>query len=141
VQAIQQMLGDVGLKVNIANSDQRTFLQRRQGRPEEAGSMAYGRWSCACQDEDGIILPLFESHSIWSKYNNPDFDKAVIDARSTLDETQRMKDYHDAAVMIQNDVPGLGLYQDVAIYASRKELQWTPTANEAFFLNQMTWKP
>ncbi len=140
VQAIQQMLNDIGLKVNIANSDQRTFLQKRQGNPEEAGSLAFGIWSCACQDEDGIILPLFKSGSIWSKYNNPDFDKAVTAARETLNEADRLKAYRQAFTYLNDDVPGLGLFQSVALYAARKELQWTPTANEAFFINQMKWQ-
>jgi peptide/nickel transport system substrate-binding protein len=140
VQAIQQMLGDIGLKVTIATSDQRTFLQRRQGTPENAGSMAFGRWSCACQDVDGVILPLFKSDSIWAKYNNPEFDKVVVAARETLDSQARLKDYHRAFEIIKNDLPGIGLYQDVAIYAARKELQWTPTANEAFFVYEMKWQ-
>jgi len=140
VQAIQQMLNDIGLKVTISSSDQRTFLQKRQGNPEEAGSLAYGVWSCACQDEDGIILPLFKTGTIWSKYANPEFDKAVTAARETLKEEERLKNYAKAHAFIKDDVPGVGLYQFVALYASRKELQWTPTANEAFFINQMKWQ-
>jgi len=71
VQAIQQMLGEVGLKVNISSTDQPTFLKRRQGNPEDAGNMSTGNWSCACQDADGVIYPLFRSGSIWSKYKQP----------------------------------------------------------------------
>lgn len=33
VQAVQQMLGEVGLKVTISSTDQATFLRRRQGKP------------------------------------------------------------------------------------------------------------
>jgi peptide/nickel transport system substrate-binding protein len=140
VQAIQQMLGEVGLAVSISSTDQRTFLQRRQGRPEEAGSLSLGRWSCACQDADGVIFPLFHSDSIWAKYRNPEYDEVVEKARATLDEKERLRWYRKAFEILKEDVPGIGLYQDVAIYAARKGLEWQPTANEAFFVFDMKWK-
>ena len=75
------MLSDVGLKVEIQMLDQPSYLRRRQGTPEEAGALSQGRWSCACQDADGVIFPLFRSGSIWSKYSNPAFDRLVDSAR------------------------------------------------------------
>ncbi len=139
VQAIQQMLGEVGLKVAISSSDQPTYLKRRQGNPEDAGHMSTGNWSCACQDADGVINPLFTSNSIWSKYKNPAFDAAVEAARTTLDEKKRLAAYKTAFELLERDVPGIGLFQGVAIYAARKELQWAPTPNEAFFVFDMKW--
>ncbi|MBM3598359.1 MAG: peptide ABC transporter [Alphaproteobacteria bacterium] len=141
VQAVQQMLGEVGLKVTISSTDQATFLRRRQGKPEDAGSLSLGRWSCACQDADGVIFPLFHSESIWAKYKNTDYDKEVVAARATLDEAARLRHYHRAFEILREDVPGIGLYQDFAIYAARKELVWQPTANEAFFVFEMKWQP
>jgi peptide/nickel transport system substrate-binding protein len=139
VQAIQQMLGEVGLKVNIATSDQPTYLKRRQGNPEEAGNMSTGNWSCACQDADGVIYPLFQSDSIWSKYKNKEFDAAVEAARTTLDEKKRLEHYKKAFELLERDLPGIPLYQNVAIYAARKQLQWQPSPNEAFFIFEMKW--
>ena len=140
VQAIQQMLQEVGLKVAISQTDQPTFLKRRQGKPEEAGSISLGRWSCACQDADGVIFPLFQSQSLWAKYANPAFDDAVTRARQTLKDEERLKHYREAFAILEQDVPGIGLYQDFAIYAARRELSWKPTANEAFFVTEMKWQ-
>ncbi|MBI1777752.1 MAG: peptide ABC transporter [Proteobacteria bacterium] len=140
VQAIQQMLGEVGLKVRISSTDQPTFLKRRQGNPEDAGNMSTGNWSCACQDADGVIYPLFRSDSIWSKYKNPEFDIVVDAARSTLDEQKRLANYRKAFELLERDVPGIGLYQNVAIYAARKEFLWQPTPNESFFAFDMKWQ-
>jgi peptide/nickel transport system substrate-binding protein len=140
VQAIQQMLGEVGLKVTISVSDQATFLRRRQGQPQDAGSLSIGRWSCACQDADGVIQPLFHSASTWAKYSNPAYDEAVMKARQTLDQAQRLSWYRKALEMIKEDVPGIGLYQDVAIYGARKGLRWKPTADESFFVFNMSWE-
>ena len=140
-EAVQQMLADVGLKVDITSVDLPTYLKRRQGKPEEAGNLAQGRWSCACQDADGVIWPLFHTGSIWSKFSNPDFDAAVDAARITLDEKQRLTDYRKAFEILRDEVPGIGLFQDYALYLARRELQWTPTANEAFFIMDMKWVP
>jgi peptide/nickel transport system substrate-binding protein len=140
VQAIQQMLGEVGLKVTISVSDQATFLRRRQGQPQDAGSLSIGRWSCACQDADGVIQPLFHSASTWAKYSNPVYDEAVMKARATLDPAQRLTWYRKALEIIKEDVPGIGLYQDVAIYGARKGLRWKPTADESFFVFNMSWE-
>ena len=101
--------------------------------------MSTGNWSCACQDADGVIHPLFTSNSIWSKYKNPEFDAAVEAARSTLDEKKRLEHYKKAFELLERDLPGIGLFQGVAIYAARKELQWAPTPNEAFFVFDMKW--
>jgi peptide/nickel transport system substrate-binding protein len=141
VEAIQQMLQEVGLKVEVSMMDQPTFLRRRQGRPDEAGHLSLGRWSCACQDADGVIFPLFRSGGIWSKFSNPAYDVEVDAARKVLDEGKRLAHYRKAFEILREEVPGIGLYQDFAIYGARKELQWTPTANEAFFVFDMSWKP
>jgi peptide/nickel transport system substrate-binding protein len=139
VQALQQMIQEVGLRVNIVASDHPTFLRRRQGNPEEAGSLAIGAWSCACQDADGVIFPLFRTGSIWAKYSNPKFDAAVDAARATIDDGERMKQYRTAFEVLYEDVPGLGMFQSHAIYAARREIVWQPTANEAFFVFDMRW--
>lgn len=140
VEAIQQMVNDVGLDVSISSSDQATFLKRRQGNPENAGTLALGAWSCACQDADGIIFPLFRSGSQWAKYSNPDFDALVDSARSTLDKEQRMADYKKAYEILREDVPGIGLYQAFAVYGANEKLNWEPTANESLFVMDMSWQ-
>jgi peptide/nickel transport system substrate-binding protein len=134
------MINDVGLKVEVVALDHATFLRRRQGTPTDAGSLALGVWSCACQDADGIIFPLFRSGSTWSKYSNPAYDAAVDAARSTLDDKKRLDAYRTAYGILREDVPGLGLYQAYATYGARKELKWQPTPNESLFVMDMHWQ-
>jgi peptide/nickel transport system substrate-binding protein len=140
VEAIQQMVNETGLKVEISSSDQATFLKRRQGDPANAGGLAFGAWSCACQDVDGVIFPLFRTGSIWAKYSNPKFDEAVDKARVILDKDERLKLYEQAYQTLKDDVPGLGLYQAYAVYGANKKLKWQPTANEAMFVMDMSWQ-
>jgi peptide/nickel transport system substrate-binding protein len=102
--------------------------------------MNFSRWSCACQDADGVLFPVLHSSSSWSVYRNPVVDKLLDDARGTLDDQRRVDDYRKVDQIVVNDVPLVPLYQGAALYGAVKPLQWTPTPNESMFLNRMDWK-
>jgi len=139
VQALQQQLAEVGLNVAIEMNDMPTFLQRRRAPPEQFGAFVFGRWSCACQDADGVLFPMFHSESIWSKYADPEADRLLEAARSTLDEEERLDFYRQVHEVLAEDVPSVPLYQVTAIYGAKAELEWTPTANESLFVMDMAW--
>ena len=141
VQAIQQMLADVGLDAQISMTDGPTYLRLRQGRPDEAGDVSFFRWSCGCQDADGVLFPLFHSSSQWAKYSNPSVDTALEAARNSLDPAKRLALYRRALETLHTDMPAVPLYQDVMMFAARKEVRFQPTPNEAFFLMDMGWTP
>ncbi len=140
-EAVQQMLGEVGLVVDIQSMDQAAFLHRREGGAEGAGGLSQGRWSCACQDVDGVIFPLFRTGSPWSTYSNPAFDAAVDAGRTTLDPQARLAAYRRAFAVLREDVPGIGLFGDVALYGASAHLRWTPSVGEAMFVGEMRWAP
>ncbi|SEC47767.1 peptide/nickel transport system substrate-binding protein [Rhizobiales bacterium GAS188] len=140
VQALQQMMTDVGLKAELKTIDLATYLKLRQGRPDEAGDVSYFRWSCGCQDADGTLFPLFHSSSAWAKYRNPGMDKALETARNTLDEAKRRAAYHEALTAIHDDIAVVPLFQDVVMFIARKPVRFQPTANESFFLFDMGWQ-
>ena len=139
VQALQQMMNDIGLNVKIHMMDMGSYLKQVQGPMDQRPMLNFGRWSCACQDADGIMYPLLDSKSNWSRYSNLAMDKLLEDARSTLDKKQRLADYAKASEIVKSDVPLLPLYQVFAIYGASDKLHWTPTANESLFLNRMSW--
>ncbi len=140
VQAIAQMIGDTGLTVNIEMTDMATYLKRAQSEPKNQPAIAFGRWSCACQDADGVLFPLLHSSSSWSSTSNPTINAALEDARGTLDEKKRLEDYKTVSTFIAEDVPLVPVYQAAIIYGAARQLEWKPTANESLFLNRMQWK-
>lgn len=140
VQALQQMVTDIGLHAELTTVDLGTYLKLRQGRPDEAGDVSYFRWSCGCQDADGTLFPLFHSSSQWAKYRSPTVDRALEAGRNTLDDARRRQAYHDALTAIHADIAVVPLFQDVAMYAARKPVQFQPTASESFSLFSMGWK-
>ncbi len=102
--------------------------------------MSFGRWSCACQDADGVIFPLLHKSSGWSAYRNTKADELLEAARATLDESKRIAAYKQVHEIVADEVPLVPLYQSAIIYGAANALQWKPTPNESMFLNRMDWK-
>ncbi len=140
VQAIQQMLREVGINAKIAMTDMATFLKGMQAKPEEGQISSFGRWSCACQDVDGIMFPMLHGSSIWSNTRLPELDKALDAGRSSLDPKERMKHYLEAHQIVHDQVPLVPLYQVNIIYGGAAELNWQPTPSENMFIMDMSWK-
>jgi peptide/nickel transport system substrate-binding protein len=140
VQAIHQMLLDVGLHVNIVSIDLGTFLRRSTGDPAQQGDFSFFRWSCACQDLDGTLAPLFDSHSTWSTWHNPDMDRELAAAAGTLDSNARLQHYRRVHEMIAENALAVPLFQTGIIYGANRHLVWTPTPNESLFLARMSWR-
>ncbi|QDL91352.1 peptide ABC transporter [Paroceanicella profunda] len=139
VQAIQQMLTDVGLKVDIRMTDMATWLKDQQVDDAAAPMLTFSRWSCACQDADGIMFPLLHSSSGWSRWSSPEVDAALEEGRSVLDEEDRLAAYTRVHEIVKDEVPIIPLYQAAIIYGGNAKLEWQPTANESMFLNRMSW--
>lgn len=139
VQALQQMLADVGLNVQIELTDMSTYLSRVRSPRDQAPDMSFGRWSCACQDADGVLHPLLHADSSWSAVRDPAFDAPLDAARVTLDEGERLEHYRAVHERVVAEVPLVPLYQAAILYGVSDRLEWTPTPNESLFLNRMRW--
>jgi peptide/nickel transport system substrate-binding protein len=139
VQAVDQMLAEVGLDAEISMVDQPTFIKLKLGAPETAGDFSYQGWSCGCQDADGTLFPLFHSSSPWSKYHNPAFDAIVLAARDTLDAGARTVAYKQALQILHDDVAVIPLYQDPLMFVARKQVEYHPKPDESLFLFEVRW--
>ena len=139
VQALQQMLNDVGFNISISVTDMPTYLNIVRSDPADNAELSFGRWSCACQDADGITYPLLHSDSDWSRVNNAELDTLLETARVSLDETVRLEAYKKVHEIVRENYLALPLYQAAVLYGASSSLSFTPTANESMFLNRMTW--
>nr|WP_319515211.1 ABC transporter substrate-binding protein [uncultured Cohaesibacter sp.] len=139
VQAIQQMLTDVGMNVKIESTDMATWLKGQQSKNDVAPMLAFSRWSCACQDADGIMYPLLHSSSSWSRFNDPKMDELLDAARSEMNVDKRAELYAVANKLAFEKVAVLPLYQAAIIYGASDKLKWRPTPNESMFINRMGW--
>ena len=140
VQALQQMLVDAGLNVKIEMTDMGQWLRRMQSGPDSIPLMAFSRWSCGCQDADGVLFPILHSSSGWANAKDKAIDTALEEARQTLDEKKRLAAYRIVHERVASENYIIPLYQAAVIYGAAKGLEWTPTPNESIFLNRMGWK-
>lgn len=139
VQAIQQMLTDVGFEASIEMTDMATWLKEMQSGPDGIPVSAFSRWSCACQDADGILFPTLHNSSGWASAGDTALDAALEAGRNTLDEGERLKQYTEVQNILKEKNYLVPLYQAAIIYGAASPLEWTPTPNESLFLNRMSW--
>lgn len=138
VQAVQQMLNDVGFNVSISMTDMATYLDIVRSDPAENSELSFGRWSCACQDADGITYPVLHSDSAWSRVNVPEIDALLEKARVSLDPEVRQDAYDQVHQMVRENYYVLPMYQAAVLYGAAADLDFEPTANESMFLNRMS---
>ncbi|WP_439498883.1 ABC transporter substrate-binding protein [Bosea sp. (in: a-proteobacteria)] len=140
VQALQQMLNEAGLTVKIEMTDMGSWLKRMQAGPDAIPAMAFSRWSCGCQDADGVLFPILHSSSGWANAKDKVIDEALEGARQTLDAEKRLSLYRTVHERVAEQNYIVPLYQASQMYGTAKNLEWTPTPNESIFINRMKWK-
>ncbi|TKT75890.1 ABC transporter substrate-binding protein [Aquamicrobium sp. LC103] len=139
VQAIQQMLADVGLNAKIEMTDMGNWMQRMQSGPESIPQTSFSRWSCGCQDADGILYPLLHSSSGWANVKDQKLDEVLDAARSTIDSGNRLELYKMVHELVVKENYIIPLYQASVIYGAVDGVEFTPTPNENIFLNRIGW--
>jgi peptide/nickel transport system substrate-binding protein len=139
VQAIQQMLNEVGLNVKIVTTDMGNWMQQMQSGADTIPSAAFGRWSCGCQDADGTLYPLLHSSSSWSTIKDDRLDKALDEARNVINSERRLELYKSVHEIVAAENYIIPLYQASVIYGAAKSVEFTPLPNENLFLNRVGW--
>ena len=87
VQALAQMISDTGLVAEIELTDIAAYLQRVQSAPADQPYLAFGRWSCACQDVDGVLHSLLYSSSSWSSLSDERID-GLLDRHAVVHDVE-----------------------------------------------------
>ena len=131
------MLNDVGFNIAISMSDMPRYLEIVTSPSSRNSELSFGRWSCACQDADGVVYPLLHSSSNWSRVKSTHLDDLLEAARSSLDPEVRQEAYDQVHQIVREEYLMLPLYQATALYGAAVDLNFVPTANESMFLNRM----
>jgi len=137
VQAIQQMLAEVGLTAEISSGDMANWMKLMQSEPSVTPATTFGRWSCGCQDADGVLWSLLNSKSPWASASNGELDEILDKARVTIDQDERLELYKRAHEINAEQLYMLPLYQASVIYGAASNIEFTPLPNENLFLNRI----
>ena len=102
--------------ITLSNYEWGTYLDKlaksEKGDASSAQLFRMG-WIADYPSLDNFLYPLFhssQSATMYTFYKNPAFDKLVVQARQTTDETQRRNLYHEAEKLMLTDAPIIPLY-------------------------------
>ncbi|HEY0372219.1 MAG TPA: ABC transporter substrate-binding protein [Thermoanaerobaculia bacterium] len=123
-QMIQQMLQQVGIKVEIQTSEFGTFLD----------DVAKGKFQMYSLSRNGIADPdfyyvIFHSKNIPPEgqnrgyYSNPKVDELIAQGRATFDRNKRREIYAQIQRIVQEDLPYISLYHQINVAVMDKDLQ------------------
>lgn len=131
-EAIAGQLAVAGMNVTVNLVEGAVLLSSWQGH--DFGDMILATWTSNTFDADGTMYPLFHSDTVWSNYSNPEMDILLDDARSTLEQEEREALYEQSLQILHDDVPGVPLWQQMAIYGMSQRVQWEPRPDQELFL-------
>jgi peptide/nickel transport system substrate-binding protein len=123
-QMIQQMLAQVGIKVNILSSEFGTFY-------EDIGKGNFDMYSLSrngIQDPDFYYI-IFHSKNVPPEgqnrgyYSNPKVDQLIQEGRATFDRNKRKQIYGEIQRIVYDDLPYLSLYHQINVAVMDKDLQ------------------
>ena len=128
-EAIQADAAKIGIKIEIEGFEWGTMLEKAK-----AGEIIFYRlgWLADYPTMDNFLYPLFYSKSSdnYSEYNNPEVDKLLVEARSTVDKAQREAKYQEVEKLILKDAAFAPIY----FYGTRRIVQ---TYVKDFILDNM----
>ena len=128
-EAIQADAAKIGIKIEIEGFEWGTMLEKAK-----AGEIIFYRlgWLADYPTMDNFLYPLFYSKSSdnYSEYNNPEVDKLLVEARSTVDKAQREAKYQEVEKLILKDAAFAPIY----FYGTRRIIQ---TYVKDFILDNM----
>ena len=109
LEVILQAWADLGIRVEIQQTEWATFLQDLHGRRFQLFSIG---WGADYPDPENFLDVLFHSQSdnIHTNYNNPTVDALLERARVEPDQTTRFELYNQAEQTILDDAPWLPLW-------------------------------
>lgn len=101
---IQADLEEIGLTVQQDSKEWAAYLDGLSNGDFQMGRLG---WIADYPTMDNFIYPNFFStaDNNYSHYNNPDVDKACLEARSITDEAERKAKYREINQMVADDLP------------------------------------
>ena len=123
-QVIQAMVQEAGFEISL-----RSMEFASQLRDQQQGRFQLSRvgWSGRI-DPDGNIHPFWTSQGGQNdgKYNNPEMDRLLTEARAVYDFESRKKLYDAAQNIAQDEIPVLYLYNQPWFYATSARITGFP---------------
>jgi peptide/nickel transport system substrate-binding protein len=135
-EAIQASLKQVNIEAKIVSYEWGTYLEKVQAG--EAPVFMLG-WTGDNGDADNFLYTLLDKDAIgsnnYSRYNNKDVHKLLIEAQTVADEDKRNELYKQAQVIIHEDAPWVPLVHSKPQLAGSSKIKGFvphPTGTQSF---------
>ena len=125
-QALAGMLQAAGIRVRHQSVVWNRFVETFNGRnnPGAKPFIYYIGYGNGTGDTDASISAVAACKGAWSGYCNPELDKALDDAASTMDLKKRDTIFRGITQSMANDVSHVMLWQEDSVYGMRKNVVW-----------------
>jgi len=102
--AVREMVRDAGFRIEVQTMPHATYLDQIWKK----GSFYVGFYNMQAT-ADAIFSLLYTTDAAWpeTRWNNPDFDRLVAEARVTTDEARRAALYGEAQALMHEQVPSV----------------------------------
>ncbi|KZM49088.1 ABC transporter substrate-binding protein [Labrenzia sp. OB1] len=128
VQAVAQMLGDVGVKTNIITMEFGAYLDKYR-KAGDLGQLSLLGQAWPTIDADGL-LTLFKPGNQYSYWNDTGFDEQLVIGATTTDVAVREAAYKKATEIMCDEAPVLFLYAQPATYGVSTKVDYTPRGDD-----------
>ncbi|HEX5166575.1 MAG TPA: ABC transporter substrate-binding protein [Thermomicrobiales bacterium] len=129
-QAMQRDLAAVGINAEfeIVADGSVSSQQTNEGKNPPMASTSWGSYSVF--DADGILWDMLHSTSIFSYYENKEFDALIDEARGILDSDKRKELYSSAQKILREEAPMLFMWGLHTVWGVNNDVDWTPAPDE-----------
>jgi peptide/nickel transport system substrate-binding protein len=125
-QAVAGFLQAVGIRVNHQVVVWKRFVElfNGRGKPGTKPFLYYIGYGNGTGDSDAALSAIAACKGAWSAYCNPEVDKMLDDAASTVDAKKRAAIFRDIVRKMTEEVSHVMLWQEDSVYGMRKAIAW-----------------
>jgi len=136
VQAIAAQLSIVGIRAKLVGEEYAAFRKRRKAaKKPDAVFVGYFSGSLTGAPHPGYYLDLyFSAKGAFSIYDNPEITRLAAESRAELDDKKCAEIVKKAVKIMYKDVPTIPIFNSVAVYAMKDNIDYKPTKNHNFDL-------
>lgn len=137
-EAITQMWRDVGIKATLEVIEYSVRAQKV--REKSFKGVFWSDPTDVLSDPDGMVWRQLSPGAPNDYWRNPEWDKLMEEARSTLDEAKRRQLYDAAHKIYLEYQIMIPVIQPVESYGIQRYIDWKPRANQAFEIEEVKLK-
>ncbi|ARO15250.1 extracellular solute-binding protein family 5 [Ketogulonicigenium robustum] len=127
-QAVQSMLMDVGLNVNIVEMSFGAY-QDKHIKAHDVGRLSLLSYAWPTIDADGL-LGLAEAGNPYDFWGNSEFSEYLHEGRATTDPAERQAAYDKATELMCEQAPFVFLYEQPVTYATSTDVHWNARGDD-----------